>query len=105
MSETPYTETEALLAILNEDDDRADDLIKAMHAFERINLAKAAQLLASMCTSRCAVCDDFIPAGSPSTATYVGGFPGGQRVLHHTDCPLPRTPPRRAALADSEAPA
>lgn len=53
-SPTQYDEANALLALINEDEDLADRILKELHAGELQRLASVAQLLASM--ARCEAC-------------------------------------------------
>jgi hypothetical protein len=89
---TPFTESEALLAILSGDEEAAEALVSAMFPGERSSLAKAADTLSGLCTERCAVCDEHMDVHDARgrVATYTGGLgSGGPRVLHHRTCPLP----------------
>lgn len=89
---TPFAETEALLAVLDGDEDLAEAIVRHMLPGERQALARASIVLSDICESRCIVCDECVTLGGPrgNVATYVGGFgSGGPRLLHQATCPLP----------------
>lgn len=91
--QTAFTETEALLACMEDDEAEADRIVKDMYPGERMALADAAGKLLDICRNRCEVCGERLVVGDPRgyVATYVGGVgSGGHRIAHHGTCPLPR---------------
>lgn len=91
---TELVETNALMALLNGDQEEAEQLVKdEIGRIGRAALAKACQELASICLSRCEVCDEYMTAGDPRG--WVASYPYGlsaRRIQHHRDCPLPVVP-------------
>lgn len=76
MAETPYIETDLLLAVMNEDTDAAIVLAQGMSGAERRTLAAAAHRMQTLLESFCDVCDHPIPLGG-----VTADVPAGQRLV------------------------
>lgn len=62
MAETPYVETEVLLALLNEDEEHAIELIRGMSESERAQLGAVTRLMRLMLSpqSWCPGCGEYV---------------------------------------------
>lgn len=82
-TETPYVETEALLAMMRGDRDEALRLVDEMLPNERASLSAAACALATFADSRnrCPGCDRFVPLTEAITVGLLG-----PRELWHRSC-------------------
>jgi hypothetical protein len=77
MAGTPYAETEALLAVLRDDESEAMRILAEMTTFERKALTGHAERLASLSFMWCDVCSQPIRQGQ--------GHQGSPRMAH-TSC-------------------
>ena len=99
MSETPYVEADALLALIRDDRDEAVRLLNEMTAAERASLASSAEKLAHLADdrNRCRGCGEV-----PATLAGVVFVGFGTRERWHNACYTIELE-RRAALGDRRA--
>lgn len=87
MPETPYIETNALLAVMNGNDDEALKLVDELLPGERANLVKHLSRLSALADDRyrCRGCGQTTANNRASTVIY-SGYLGGPRAAWHREC-------------------
>lgn len=82
MAQTPYAETEALLAVMSEDSDRARTLLDDMLPGERRTFARQVGALANMLAEYCDLCGEHLPAAEADNRLLMRG----SRLAAHPVC-------------------
>jgi hypothetical protein len=80
--QTPFQESEALLAVIADDEDRAMEILAEMSPTERDTLRVQATRLASLAWKWCSRCEQPIRPGQQT-----GNRMGSSALYHHPTCP------------------
>lgn len=76
MSETPYAETELVLAVMNEDDERARQLVEDMSPGERERLSGQLGRVDDYLHHVCAACGRYVPPNPRPEKSWEHPAPG-----------------------------